>query len=314
MKHKLLIASLLAGCALLATAAKDPVLMDIAGKKIKLSEFEYLYHKNSQQQIEKETLDQYVNRFVTYKRKVADAEAAGLDTLPAFISEFNGYKTDIVKPFLEDTTVYNRLVNEAYERMTKNVDIDHFMYNFGRDFSDNKKQMAFVDSLRTCVLNGESWESIVEKYSIDPSKGKNKGHYGFITSGVFPYEFEKVVYETPVGEISHPFRTDFGIHMVRVNAVAPATEVHAQHILKSFQVPRGQQVSDSVKTATKQKIDSIYAVVASEADFEEVAKAESDDRGTKAKGGELPWFGRGRMVPQFDKMAFEMPVGTISQP
>ena len=99
MKAKLLISSLLLGVVVLAFAKeKDPVLMTINGKQIKLSEFEYLYHKNNQQQLEKETLDQYVDRFVLYKRKVADAEAAGIDTTDVFIKEFEGYQKDLAAP------------------------------------------------------------------------------------------------------------------------------------------------------------------------------------------------------------------------
>ena len=99
-----------------AYAAKDPILMTINGKGVKLSEFEYLYHKNNQQQLQKETLDQYVNRFVTYKLKVADAEANKIDTLKSFSHEFEGYKNDIVKKFLEDTTVYDAVMKENYKR------------------------------------------------------------------------------------------------------------------------------------------------------------------------------------------------------
>lgn len=313
MKHKVLIASLLLGSALLATAAKDPVLMKINGKDIKLSEFEYLYHKNSQQQLEKESLEQYVDRFVTYKLKVADAEAAGIDTLASFKREFLGYKADIIKPFLEDTTVREQLVREAYSHKLKNVDIDHFMYSLGRDFSDNQKHMQFVDSIRQCVLNGENWEVLAQKYSIDPSVRNNKGHYGFITAGTFPYDFEKVVYETPVGQISKPFRTDYGIHMIRVNAVRDDQgEVRCQHILKLF--PRVRVLTDTMRMATKHKIDSVYALLKAGADFSELAKKESEDPGSAKKGGELPWFGRGRMVPQFDKMAFDLAVGEMSEP
>ena len=77
MKKKLLLLTL-AASAVVAFAAKDPVLMTINGKDVKLSEFEYLYHKNNAQQLEKETLDEYIDRFVVYKLKVADAEAAGV--------------------------------------------------------------------------------------------------------------------------------------------------------------------------------------------------------------------------------------------
>ena len=312
MKAKFIISSVLLGTALMALAAKDPVLMKINGKDVKLSEFEYLYHKNNQQQVEKETLDQYVERFKIYKLKVADAEAAGIDTTQAFIKELDGYKADLVKPFLEDTTVREKLVREAYDRMSKNVDIDHFMYTMGTDDADNIKYMQFVDSIRNCILNGEDWEELALKYSIDPSVKRNKGHYGFIVSGVFPYEFEKVAFETPVGEISKPFRTDYGIHMVRVNAVRPDEgQVHAEHILKLF--PR-QGMNDTIKANIKASIDSIYQVLKAGANFEDVAKVESQDPGSAKRGGDLGFFGRGRMVPQFEKVAFELADGEISEP
>lgn len=313
MKHKLFIASLVLGSALLATAAKDPVLMKINGKEIKLSEFEYLYHKNSQQQLEKETLEQYVDRFVTYKLKVADAEAQGIGDDPAFQSELNGYRNDIIKPFLEDTTVHEKLVREAYEHKLTNVDIDHFMLQLGKDMSVTKRNMAFADSIRQCVLNGENWEDLALKYSVDPSVRNNKGHYGFIMAGTFPYEFEKVVYETPVGEVSKPFTTHFGIHMIRVNATRPDEgEVRVQHILKLY--PRVRVLTDTIKMATKAKIDSVYLALQNGADFSELAKTASQDPGSAKNGGELPWFGHGRMVPQFDKIAFELGVGEMSEP
>ena len=129
MKAKLLISSLLLGVVILAFAKeKDPVLMTINGKQIKLSEFEYLYHKNNQQQVEKESLDKYVERFVLYKQKVADAEAAGIDTTQAFIKEFEGYQKDLAAPYItEDTTYMWQLISEAYDHFKKEIDIDHFM-------------------------------------------------------------------------------------------------------------------------------------------------------------------------------------------
>ena len=156
MKIKLMIGALIGGVCL-AFAAKDPVLMTINGKDIHLSEFEYLYKKNNQQQVEKETLDQYVDRFVTYKQKVADAEAEGVDTLKSFLAEYNGYKEGMVKDFLEDTTVNVRLEKEAYERMKTNVDLDHIMLPLGKDAKENKEILARLDSIRTCVIKGEDW-------------------------------------------------------------------------------------------------------------------------------------------------------------
>ena len=45
-----------------------------------------------------------------------------------------------MKPFLEDTTVRERLIQEAYERMCHNVDIDHFMYTLGNGYVEQQKK------------------------------------------------------------------------------------------------------------------------------------------------------------------------------
>ncbi len=311
MKAKLLISSLLLGVVVLAFAKeKDPVLMTINGKQIKLSEFEYLYHKNNQQQVEKETLDQYVERFVLYKQKVADAEAAGIDTTLAFVKEFEGYQKDLAAPYMtEDTTYKWQLISEAYDRYKKELDIDHFMLPVGPTPEANAPGLARMDSIRNCVLKGESWEDLANRYSSDPSKQRNHGHYGYVSSGMFPYDFENVVYNTPVGEVSQPFVTQFGIHMIRVNNMRERNDARAEHILKLFP----QNVTEEQKAAIKVKIDSIYELLKAGANFEDMARAESQD-GSAKRGGDLGWFGRGRMVQPFEDIAFSLADGAISEP
>ena len=310
MKAKLLISSLLLGTAILAIAKGDPVLMTINGKDIKLSEFEYLYHKNNQQQVEKETLEQYVDRFVLYKQKVADAEAAGIDTTEIFRKEFEGYQKDLAAPYLtEDTTYQWQMISEAYDRYKTEIDIDHFMLPLGTNAEATQKNMELMDSIRNCILAGQQWEDMVAQFSSDPSKQRNRGHYGFISACMFPYSFENEVYNTPVGEISKPFKTHFGVHMVRVNNTRPRNDVHAKHILKLFP----QNATEEQKAVCKQKIDSVYALLKTGANFEEMAKAESQD-GSANNGGELGWFGRGRMVQPFEDIAFDLADGEISEP
>ena len=311
MKAKLLISSLLLGTVILTFAkVKDPVLMTINGKDIKLSEFEYLYHKNNEQQVEKETLEQYVDRFVLYKQKVADAEAAGIDTTELFRREFEGYQKDLATPYItEDTTYRWHFVSEAYDRSKKEIDIDHFMLPIGASPTEHQAMMDRMDSIRTCILNGENWEELAAKYSSDPSKSRNHGHYGFVSACTFPYEFENQLYSTPVGQVSKPFATQFGIHMIRVNDVRERNDVHAKHILKLFP----KDATEEQKAQCKASIDSIYALLKNGANFEELAKTESQDNSAQ-RGGDLGWFGRGRMVKPFEDAAFSLADGAISEP
>jgi len=310
MKAKLLICSLLLGTTILAFAAKDPVIMTINGKDIKLSEFEYLYNKNNQQQVEPESLEQYIERFVLYKQKVADAEAAGIDTTQAFLKEFQGYEKELSSPYLtEDTTYRWQFIQEGYDRSKKEIKIDHFMLPLGNTPEQTQASLNTMDSIRNCILNGEKWEVLADRFSSDPSKARNHGHYGFVSAGMFPYGFENELYNTPVGQISKPFKTDFGIHMLRVNDTRDRSDVHAKHILKLFP----QNATEEQKAACKAQIDSIYTLLMGGADFENLAKTESQD-GSAKRGGDLGWFGRGRMVKPFEDVAFSLEDGAISEP
>lgn len=289
-----------------AKAPSDPVLMTVNGVDVPLSEFEYLYHKNNAQQARPQSLDEYVDMFVTYKLKVADAKVAGIDTTQAFVREFDGYRNELAQPYLRDTTVENALVAEAYSHMLRNVDTDHIMLPLRDD------QKVVADSLRAALDAGADFYDIAKKHSVDPSCHYNGGHIGWVAAGVYPYEFEKMVYETPVGKISPVFSTPYGYHIVRVNALRDNPgEVLVSHILKRF----GQQRTPEDDAVVKHRIDSIYAaLLAPDVDFAAVAQSESEDPGSAQNGGQLPWFGSGRMVPEFEKVAFALADGEVSEP
>ncbi len=86
-------------------------------------------------------------------------------------------------------------------------------------------------------------------------------------------------------------------------------QVRARHIL--IKAEKGD--SKSVEAA-RTKISAIQKRLDAKEDFSKVAKEVSDDPGSKAAGGDLGFFNRGRMVSEFEKAAFELQPNTISQP
>ena len=120
----------------------DPVVMTVNGKEIKLSEFEYLYKKNNLQQAAPLSIDDYVDMFVVYKLKVADAEVAGIDTTKAFRDEFNGYCAELSAPYLRDSLVEQRLVAEAYDRMHRERCVSHILLPYGKTLAEREANRA----------------------------------------------------------------------------------------------------------------------------------------------------------------------------
>jgi peptidyl-prolyl cis-trans isomerase SurA len=293
-----------------AKKSSDPVLMTIDGTNVNLSEFEYLYGKNNMQQQSPVSVDEYLDMFTVYKLKVADALAAGIDTTAAFKKEYDGYRKDLVRPYLIDKDEEERLILEAYSHYPQEVEASHIMLSFGSTPEENAANRALLDSIRTVAVGGEDFSMLARKFSVDRSVSYNGGSMGYITPGRFPYSFEKMAYDTPEGEISPVFETPFGFHIIKSGARRAATgEVLAQHILKLTQ---GKSEAEQAKA--KEQIDSIYTLLKNGADFSELATKESEDPGTAKSGGMLPWFGTGRMVPEFETAAFALADSTFSEP
>ena len=93
----------------------------------------------------------------------------------------------------------------------------------------------------------------------------------------------------------------------------PEEQVHARHILiatKSAEMPSEQGGLD--KPAARAKAEEVLKRVKAGENFENLAKEYSDD-GSKQNGGDLGWFGKGRMVPEFEKAAFALQPGQTSE-
>src|ERR1035437_8365111 len=92
------------GC--LFAQGSDPVLMTINNRPVLKSEFEYIYNKNNtNNSLDKKTLEEYVDLFVNFKLKVEEAKSQGIDTTASFINELSGYRSQLTKPYLTESSV-----------------------------------------------------------------------------------------------------------------------------------------------------------------------------------------------------------------
>ncbi len=309
MKTKMLVGVGISAFAL-ALAAKEAVVMTVNGVDVPKSEFEYLYHKNSQQQMSPQPIEDYVELFKLYKLKVADARAEGLDTVESFRKEMEQYRHDLAAPYLADSTYMYQLLDEAHRRAQEEVEARHIMLFKTRDVAQNKTLLERADSLKDVLKNGGNFEELAVQYSGDRGSNAKGGLMGYITALQYPYAFETAAYSLSEGEISDVVESPVGYHILKGGKRRPASgEVLASHILIMT------QGNPDKESGAKHLIDSIYKVVkADPTQFDDLARRFSDDKGSGREGGKLPWFGRGRMVPEFDSVAFAIPDGFISEP
>lgn len=317
---KILFVLILATFALKSTAQNNRTLVTVGDEQVSVDDFLSIYNKNRQvgAQLDPKTLDEYIQLFINFKLKVKEAEALGMDTVPAFIKELAGYRKQLAKPYLVDNTAGEQLVVEAYERLKTEVRASHILISVSEGAAPEDTLKAFnqIQKLRNDILQGADFGSIAKKHSQDPSAKENAGDLGYFSALYMVYPFENAAYNTKLGEVSNIIRSRFGYHFLKVTDKRPSRgEVKTAHIMVKYPSPVGQS-SDEEKAIAKQKIDEIYQrIITESADFAEMAKQYSDDKNNSAKGGELPWFGSNRMVESFENVAFSMnEIGAISEP
>ena len=293
---------------------KDAVLLTVDGQDITLSEFEAVYKKNNRDEVvDQEDLAEYLELYINFRLKVREAESLGLDTVKKFIEELKGYQKQLAKPYLTDKEVTNKLVDEAFKRSLTDIRASHILLKIGPDAlpKDTLEVYNRIMSLRKQAKKGD-FDAIAKKSSEDPSAKDNSGDLGWFSVLRMVYPFESAAYNTEVGEISMPVRTRFGYHILNVVEKREAQgEISVAHIM----IKTGKEATEEVKTNAESKIKEVKALLDKGQNFEDLAKKYSEDKGSSGKGGVMPKFGTGRMVPPFEEAAYGLAAdGDYSEP
>jgi len=288
-------------------------VLTVSDKEISLEEFKSVFYKNNHDtEITAEYLDEYMDLFVNFKLKVREAEELGLDTNTSFISELEGYRKQLAKPYLKNNDFDSQMLIESYNRMQQDVKASHILISLDEQATSKDQKLAYDKALkiRKSIINGElSFSEAAKSYSDDKSAISNGGDLGYFTVFMMVYDFETAAYETEIGDISMPVKTKYGYHLIQVedkrNAVG---QVKVAHIM--FKTGQGSRLKEA-----NHKITKAMELLQNGEEFGDVAERFSEDRSTAVKGGVLPRFGVGKMVPEFANVAFSLNnIGDISDP
>jgi peptidyl-prolyl cis-trans isomerase SurA len=315
MKHSILSLVLAAAIMQGLFSQESPVLMTIAGEQVSLADFERIYRKNNNEaSLNRQSPEEYLELFIKFKLKVREAEELGMDTTTRFINELEGYREQLAKPYLSDEETKKEMILEAYERSKVDISASHILIKLPANPTPADTLAAFgkISEIRNRIVNGESFETVARATSDDSSVGRNGGNLGYFTVFSMIYAFENVAYNTPVGAISLPFKTSYGYHLLKVNDRRPARgAVKVAHIF--IRTPEG--MSEEQKKESYAKAQWIYDSLQLGTDFAYLAKTYSEDPSSAAGGGEIPWFGTGRMIPEFEDASFSLEnPGDVTKP
>ncbi len=297
-------------------AKPNPLVFSFANETVMRNEFDRLLNKNRKDKAaptEKEVRE-YLDLYINFKLKVKEAVALHLDTNPTFVSELAGYRKQLAAPYLTDKKVTDDLINEAYDRMKHEVNASHILIMCSDNASPADTLAAYnkLADLKKRYAKGENFDSLASKYSEDPSAKRNFGSLGWFGAFNMVYPFETQAYKTAKGDVSAPFRTQFGYHIMKVNDKRAARgDVKVAHIM----VRVSPQPSETEWKDTELKADSIYQKLMAGETFEAMVEKYSQDEGSKPNKGVMNWMASLSGYPEnFKDISFALKENEVSKP
>jgi hypothetical protein len=203
----------------------DSVLLVVHDREISKEEFLYHYYKNYQA-LNRQNLEEYLELFINFQLKIAQAREEGMDRSIGFINELTEYRLQLAAPYLTDKVKEQEFVQEASERFTSEIKANHILFKLdpGALPEDTLKSYTEAIQIRHRILEGESFEQLALAISGDPVVVREGGKPGYFTAFETAYPFETAVYKLSPGEISMPVRTNFGYHLIQLADRRKATK------------------------------------------------------------------------------------------
>ena len=283
----------------------NDILFTIGDDSVNTKEFLRVYNKNLDLITDnsQKDIDNYLQLYIDYKLKVLEAYDKKYDKKESYISELNKYSTQLASNYLFDKNSQDSMLNEAYLRTKTEIKASHILIRI------EEQDLDTLDIYNKLISYREDFKNYDLSYLIKKyHDGKNifVEDLGYFSAFKMIYSFESKAYETKVGDISMPFRTRFGFHVLKVEDKRESLgEVNVGHIMLSKDNNNSQS-----------KINSLYDSIIRGDNFESFAKKYSDDKNSSSVGGRLKPFTSGQLnsLP-FEKAAFDLTeINEISKP
>ena len=213
-----------------------------------------------------------------------------------------------------DSEIDNYLSNEKVQGVLEDeYRLSHILIAFPEGANAEEKEQAklVANKVLDDLASGSDFATLATTVS-DDQQAQAGGDLGWRKEGEIPTLFVDQVKKMKEGEVSNLIESPSGYHIIKLTGVRNAeehiiTQTHARHIL----ITPTEFVTDK---DAENRINQLELRLEGGDDFAELAKSNSDDKGSAIKGGDLGWTSPGEMVPDFENEMNKLKPGEISKP
>jgi peptidyl-prolyl cis-trans isomerase SurA len=313
-----------AGCTVFKQAepGNDVLVGIVDGENVYLSQLlSQFYRSGARMEIvdaesELQEIKDFLPLYVDYRAKLASARTGNYFNDPEILQELSGYEAQTAFPYWLENKVREQLLDEFISRTGIEIAASHILITLPQNPSRSDTLRAYnrLIEAREKALQGENFDSLSVVYSSMQQGRSVGGDLGRFTVGWAVKDFEDVAFSTPPGEISMPFRTQFGYHIIKVSEVSQTVPDHlVSHIF--FQAT--EQNQDEI---IEQAMEAFQLLTVEGQSWAEVVTAFSQDMQSARNAGAIGWVNNGRLNQSnidrsFTDIAMAMSeIGQVSEP
>jgi len=289
---------LLASLSAMMGAAQAQTLFTYGGKPVSKNEFIQAFNKNpvADTANRKTAIQNYLDLYINYKLKVQDAYDEKLNNSDEYRNESDNFKKQLADAAVNNEANLNRLVDEAYQRSQKDLNLNQVFIPATTDTAAAYKK---INEIYTALKAGKPI----------PSDTIKETPVGYITAFTLPYGLENMVYALKSGEFTAPYHSSIGYHIFILKGERPALgRRRIEQIL--FVVPPG--FSGAEKAVVARTADSVYQLIQNGASFTAMQSQFSSQQENTKTDIEV---NVGQYSPDFEKEVFALQKeGDVSKP
>lgn len=261
-------------------------------------------------------LTNFLPSFLDYQVKIMEANKAGLFENEELLSEYEDFGTRAAYAYWIENDIKEAMLQDFMLRAEEEVRVSYMLINLSTSASPEDTLEAYDRLLeaRQKILNGADFDSLSNIYS-SKSRGRSVGgELYYVSAGTTVLPFENQMYDLTVGEVSMPFRSQYGMHLAQVNDRRPrAKDRKLSHIIL---FDRSREYSEKTQDSLIQVLQPVYEQLIKGADWDSLVQEYSMDAASRNRNGEIGWVNYGRYNETFSDTVMSMPteLGSLTEP
>lgn len=289
----------------------------VGGAPVLLDELVSQYERNNISGDKADTtrireLSEFLDLYLLYRAKLMEAREKGLFESPEIIAELRQYELQYAIPYWIENEIQDKLIDEYVYRSKREIDASHILIAVpdGATPSDTLRAWNQLVEARNKFLAGEDFEKLSNEYSTISEGRSMGGPLGYFSAGWAVKPFEDAAFSTDVGQVSMPFRTQFGYHVVLVKDIRERKrDRYVSHIY--FNARGGaQEYGDSLFTLA----NDLYRRLENGADWAQLVQQYSHDQRSIEFDGQIGWINYGAYDNSFTDPVFAVSADQVGKP